>query len=143
MNKEELMETESENSGKKSVIVPLYSRFSFEDIPVEGEGGDPLNALEKIRASLGEEWASLAELNGDQTFVTIRSPPDMPGRGRLPKGAYARAMSKWTTKLVFPDTGEELSDDQVDMSTEEVASRNGRVVCVIPVTFTLSPPATS
>jgi hypothetical protein len=123
-----------ENDGNE-VIVPLYSRFSFEDVPVNASNASEL--LEKVKAALGEEWENLAELNDDQSFVTIKSPPDISGRGRLPNGATASDTSKWNTKLVFPDSGEELSADEADMSAEEIVSRNGRVVCVIPVTFSL------
>lgn len=132
------MEIVTESKDSNDVIVPLFSRFVFEDIKVSG---DPMEHLEKVKESLGE-WASLAELN--DSIITVKSPPDIAGRGRLPNGATASDPSRWKTMLVFPDSDggqggqgppEELSAEEVDMTASDIVSRNGRVVCVIPVSL--------
>ena len=120
-----------------NVIVPLYSKFRFQDVAIVRDE----DTLEKVKEHLGPEWEHLVE-EGDDGFVKIRDTPEIAGRGRLPKGATAAEMNLWKTMLVFPssDRGEDqvICADEVDYSAREIVARSGRVVCIIPVTLSLA-----
>lgn len=120
-----------------NVIVPLYSKFRFSlQEEAAGEPLDTIEALKKVKEILGAEWADLAEEAEDGT-IRVKDTPEIAGRGRLPMGTKAGDMKEWKTLLVFPSpTGgpdEELPADEVDLSARDIVTRNGRVVCVIPV----------